>query len=85
LSFARDEYTLATQALTDQPAIGEHFSMKTTPNSKSGDVLSRELAQLDAQMNTRESFAARVGLLPFVAGAAAAAAALAVMQLITHL
>lgn len=59
--------------------------MKTTPNRKPDNMLSRELAQLDVQMNTRESFASRVGLLPFVAGAAAAATALAVMQLITHL
>ena len=47
--------------------------------------LERELAELDALMSTNESFAKRIGLLPFAAGAVSAAAALAVIQLITHL
>ncbi|SQF98655.1 Uncharacterised protein [Paucimonas lemoignei] len=47
--------------------------------------LERELAELDVLMSTNESFAKRIGLLPFAAGAVPAAAALAVIQLITHL
>ncbi|KFE56862.1 hypothetical protein [Pseudomonas syringae] len=60
--------------------------MDNTRNSNSGErLLSRELAELDVLMNTKESFAKRIGLLPFAAGAVSAAAALVVIQLITHL
>ena len=59
--------------------------MNTSQESKSNDrLLSRELAELDVLMSTKESFAKRIGLLPFAAGAVSAAAALVVIQLITH-
>lgn len=48
-------------------------------------LMSLEIAELDVQMNAKESFASRVGLLPFVSGAVAAVAALIVVQLITRL
>jgi hypothetical protein len=55
-----------------------------TPNAKNtSTVLSREIAELDIQMNAKQSFAARIGLLPFAAGAVAAAVALIVAQFIT--
>ena len=60
--------------------------MDTTQNPKNSETaLSREIAELDALMNVKESFAKRIGLIPFTAGAAAAIAVLAVMQLITRL
>jgi hypothetical protein len=60
--------------------------MDTKSNPQARDtVMSREIAELDVQMNAKESFAARVGLLPFTVGAVAAVAALVVAQLITRL
>ncbi|BAP44787.1 putative uncharacterized protein [Pseudomonas sp. StFLB209] len=56
-----------------------------TPNSKDNAQLSAELADLDARMNAKESFAERVGLMPFAAGALAALIALIVAQSISHL
>ncbi len=59
--------------------------MNTSQESKSNDrLLSRELAELDVLMSTKESFAKRIGLLPFAAGGVSAAAALVVIQLMTH-
>lgn len=58
--------------------------MDITPNTKdTHTVLSREIAALDVQMNAKQSFSARIGLLPFTAGAVAAVAALIVVQFIT--
>ncbi|MEA9996440.1 hypothetical protein QN383_18575 [Pseudomonas sp. AA4] len=45
-------------------------------------LMSRERADIDAQLNAKESFAARIGLLPFAAGALAA---LAAFMLISHM
>ncbi len=60
--------------------------LNTTRNSHGGErLLSRELAEPDVLMNTKESFAKRIGLLPFAAGAVSAAAVLVAIQLITHL
>ena len=59
--------------------------MKTTPDDQSASmVLRREIAELDAQMSAKESFSSRVGLLPFVAGAGVAMAALMVFQYVLH-
>lgn len=54
-------------------------------SSKDNAQLSAELADLDARMNAKESFAERVGLMPFAAGALAALIALIVAQSISHL
>ncbi|MEQ7918305.1 hypothetical protein ABQX22_03865 [Xanthomonas sp. WHRI 1810A] len=48
-------------------------------------ALSREIADLDAQMNAKLSFASRVGLLPFAVGAASALATLLVFKFVIHL
>lgn len=47
-------------------------------------ILGREIAELDVQMNAKESFASRIGLLPFAAGAIAAITALMIFQFASH-
>jgi hypothetical protein len=59
--------------------------MSSAPNGKNtSSVLSREIADLDARMTAKQSFASRVGLLPFAAGAAVAATILLAFQFATH-
>lgn len=59
--------------------------MKTSHDTQSAStILRREIAELDAQMSAKESFSSRVGLLPFVAGAGVALAALVVFQYVLH-
>ncbi|KPW95938.1 Uncharacterized protein ALO75_00249 [Pseudomonas syringae pv. coryli] len=56
-----------------------------TLNPKADSSVSHEIADLDARMSAKESFATRIGLLPFATGAIAALISLVAMQVITHL
>ncbi|WP_024646655.1 hypothetical protein [Pseudomonas syringae] len=56
-----------------------------TLTPKVDSSVSAEIADLDARMSAKESFASRIVLLPFVTGVAAALVALIAMQVITRL
>ncbi|MCI3943302.1 hypothetical protein K0038_00292 [Pseudomonas syringae] len=56
-----------------------------TLTPKVSSSVSREIADLDARMSAKESFASRIGLLPFAIGALAALATLIAVQVITRL
>ncbi|AHG43479.1 hypothetical protein N018_01590 [Pseudomonas syringae CC1557] len=56
-----------------------------TLTPKVDSSVSAEIADLDARMSAKESFASRIGLLPFVTVAAAALVALIAMQVVTRL
>lgn len=56
-----------------------------TLTPKVSSSVSREIADLDARMSAKESFASRIGLLPFATGALAALATLIAVQVITRL
>ena len=63
----------------------EKLQIETRKFVAASTVLRREIAELDAQMSAKESFSSRVGLLPFVAGAGVAMAAIVVFQYFLHL
>lgn len=59
--------------------------MSATPDNEArSTAFSREIAELDALLNAKQSFASRIGLLPFAAGVVAALTTMLVFQFASH-